>query len=231
LAPDHARAPEARGPAPRSPALHHPPAIDLAALGPDAPPDQRRAALRALYDGYRQDLWTRALQILGDRDLADDVVAETLLDATTRAHQVRDAGALGAWLRRSLVRAAVEHLRREERLGARGARHAGDLDAITDPAPSWLDTTAAAENAREAARRRDRQAAAIMEFVGGLSSDDRAIVRGRLFTGRSHQQIAHDLGRTVLAVTKRWSVLRERLQRALRAAADGDDGSLYSPDE
>ncbi len=230
-APDHARAPGRRVPRTPSPAPHDPPAIDLAALGPDAPPDRRDAALRTLYDGYWQDLWAHALQIVGDGDLADDVVTETVVDAITRAHQVRDAGALGAWLQRSLFRAAVKRLRREEQTGARGARHAGDLDAIADPAPSWLDATIAAEHARDAARRRDRQDAAIIEFVNRLSSDDRAIVQGRLFTGRPHPKIAHDLGRTVVAVTTRWFVLRKRLQKVLRAAADGSDGSLYSSDE
>lgn len=54
-----------------------------------------------------------ATRLVRDPDLAEDLAQETTIAAWRRRDQLRDATALGSWLRRALMRRIVDHARSE----------------------------------------------------------------------------------------------------------------------
>ena len=71
-----------------------------------------------------------ATRLLSDADIAEDCAQETIVGAWRRRDQLRDASALAAWLRRSLVNRIIDRSRR---------RHDElDIDAIE---ADWQDDT------------------------------------------------------------------------------------------
>jgi RNA polymerase sigma-70 factor (ECF subfamily) len=59
------------------------------------------------------DLVRLAHRLVGDVDQAQDCAQETIIRAWQRRRQLRDPGALRAWLRRSLVRRVIDRARRQ----------------------------------------------------------------------------------------------------------------------
>lgn len=60
-------------------------------------------------------LYSLALRLLGDPDVAEDVVQKALLKACRKFQDVRDLEALPAWLKRVLVNCCRDHWRAEGR--------------------------------------------------------------------------------------------------------------------
>ena len=120
-----------------------------------------RAAFADLAAASVSRLFNIAQLMLGDRDLADDAVQETLVLAWRDLRGLRDADGFEAWLHRVLVRCVYREARRERRRSARilatadaGAypdigRDVADRDAIDrgfvgvdrSTGPSWSSTT------------------------------------------------------------------------------------------
>ena len=78
-----------------------------------------RAAFADLAAASVSRLFNIAQLMLGDRDLADDAVQETLVLAWRDLRGLRDADGFEAWLHRVLVRCVYREARRERRRSAR----------------------------------------------------------------------------------------------------------------
>ncbi len=71
--------------------------------------------LRPGLSEHLEMLYRFAIGITRDRDLAADLVQDTMVKAIEQGHKVRDPDALGGWLRRVLHNLAIDRARRSSR--------------------------------------------------------------------------------------------------------------------
>lgn len=144
-----------------------------------------------------EELRRLATAIVLDRQVADDVVQESLLAAWRGLNQLRDAAAFRTWLRRIVINRARNALRRPRglRLLDRAATSEHDRDA--DPSQTWNDVVAL-----EAAMRQ-------------LTGDQRVCVALYYLEGRSLSEIAELLRVPRGTVKSRLHAARARLREAL----------------
>ncbi|GHJ41673.1 RNA polymerase sigma factor [Streptomyces sp. TS71-3] len=163
------------------------------------------AALGLLLERHRAGMRAVALSILGPGPDADDVMQEAALTALRRIGDVRDPGAVGAWLR-MIVRNAGRSLLRD----TVASRPLDDLDLpAADAGPEqWLERNAL----------RDWIWEALEELTPAL----RMPLVLRHFTTRvtSYEHIAKVCGVPVGTVRSRLSQGRAKLAAVLAATAD-----------
>lgn len=176
------------------------PSLDRAALG------RAEAIVTESTLGAERDRLVRLVRRLlawpADAAEVEDVVQEALLRAWTRRDQLRDEGALGAWLQRIAVHAARNHLRSRRRR-------------------SWISTFAslgandgevvAADSGDAEARDLTRTA------LGRLGSRDRELLVLRYLEGNSGEQIRELLGLRRAAFDTRMARARQRLRSELES--------------
>jgi len=71
------------------------------------------AAQRALYERYRTDMFRVCLRYAGGREEAEDLLQEGFITAFRDLHQFRGDGPMGGWLRKVMVRTALQFLRKK----------------------------------------------------------------------------------------------------------------------
>lgn len=138
-------------------------------------PDDQAELLRVLHDEHAAALWRYTVWLCGDRQLAEDVVQETLLRAWRRP-KVLDQSDLSA---RAWLFTVARNLVTDHRRSARSRYEIGTdspperitddgVDALLD---AWL----------------------VSDAIAGLSSDHRAVVVHAYYRGQSVAQIAAEL--------------------------------------
>jgi RNA polymerase sigma-70 factor (ECF subfamily) len=151
-------------------------------------------AFESLVKRYRDPLGAAAYHLCGDRDGAQDIVQETLIDAYKGLAALRDPGSAGAWLYAILRRKAATY---------RLVRNA-ETQLLDEPAaPGPEDGEALVRGI-------------VMERMGGLTAEDREVLAGKYLLGLSYREIATTLGITENAVGVRCFRAMERLREALR---------------
>lgn len=88
---------------------------------------------RALLE-RQQDFLGFLMRRLGRRELAEDLLQETLAHALPRLDSLRDDEAVVPWFYRALRNATVDHLRRTQVADRALERFANELEASEDPA-------------------------------------------------------------------------------------------------
>jgi RNA polymerase sigma-70 factor (ECF subfamily) len=83
-------------------------------------------AREALYRKYVQAVWGLALRLTGDRSDAEDVVQDTFAEALRDAAQLRDRGAIRAWLMGVAVHQVHRRFRRRRLLRVLGLDRGAD---------------------------------------------------------------------------------------------------------
>ena len=148
-----------------------------------------------LVERYRQPLAAAAYHLCGDRDAAQDIVQETLVDAYRGIEGLRQPDKAASWLYTILRRKAVAHrrLRRTD-------------TSLTDNEPA-----AGGPGESEALVR-----GIVMERLEALSVEDREVLAGKYLLGLSYRELAESLGITENAVGVRCFRAMERLREALR---------------
>ncbi|WP_327247941.1 RNA polymerase sigma factor [Streptomyces sp. NBC_01320] len=167
------------------------------------------AALGLLLERHRAGMRAVALSILGPGADADDVMQDAALTALRRIGDVRDPGAVGAWLR-MIVRNAGRSL-------LRGAVAAQPVDELHLPSPEdgpeqWLERSAVRDWVWEALEELSpllRMPLVLRHFTTGVTS---------------YEQIARACGVPVGTVRSRLSLGRAKLTAALAATADAAHG-------
>lgn len=86
----------------------------------------------------------------------------------------------------------------------------GGLSVTRDWAAELRDTATSISRAVA----RDEAVAALIARVGGLPEDERALVIARGLEGRSHTEVAEQLGISAETAGKRWQRLRDRLRES-----------------
>ncbi|MGW1209886.1 RNA polymerase sigma factor [Streptomyces sp. NPDC002499] len=168
------------------------------------------AALGLLLERHRAGMRAVALSILGPGADADDVMQDAALTALRRIGDVRDPGAVGAWLR-MIVRNASRSVLRDSVV----VRPVDDLHlASTDVGPEqWLERNALRDWVWEALEELSpvlRMPLVLRHFTAGVSS---------------YEQIADACGVPVGTVRSRLSQGRAKLAAALAATADAPHGN------
>jgi RNA polymerase sigma factor (sigma-70 family) len=150
---------------------------------------ERVAQFDAVVDGCESKLLRYATRVLGNPDVAQDVVQDTLISLFR--HWDGDmvlSGAMMNWLYRTAHNRAVDHFRREARRGRVHEAHAQEPPAADPP----RDPSAALEASDAAA-----QAVAALQV---LSPRDRQLVILKVFEDRTYAEIGEIAGLTATNV-------------------------------
>lgn len=155
-------------------------------------PDDQEQLLRVLHDEHAAALWRYVVWLTGDRELAEDVVQETLLRAWKRP-QVLDQSesSARAWLFTVARNLVVDNFR--------SARSRNELVTGTVPERAIADRTDALLDAW-----------LVSDALASLSAEHRAVVVRSYYQGQSTAEIAR-------ALDIPDGTVKSRLHYALRA--------------
>ena len=134
-----------------------------------------------IFEEYFPRLMSYATSRLRDRDLAEDVVAETFKQAYLRWGTLRDQGAVGGWLFSIAHNVMVSHMR---------ARARTCLPLEDSPVEGWADMAPSPE---EEIIRQD-EAERLLRLLARLSPREQEALALRFDGGLSSRQIAEVLG-------------------------------------
>jgi len=162
------------------------------------------AAFARLCEALRPDLYRFAFWLARDRNVAEDVVQESLLRAWRSRDGLAEAAAAKPWLLTIIRR---EHARLYER-----KRH--------DTVP--VDELVASDSP-ELGATEDPQVLDVRRAILALEDDYREPLVLQVLMGLSTREIAEQLGLTQAAVLSRLFRARHKLRRVLGSAADGED--------
>jgi RNA polymerase sigma factor (sigma-70 family) len=154
-------------------------------------------AARSMYERFAGPLLTVALATLRKRDLADEVVQDTLLKAYERAATYDPAKPLSPWLYTIARRTAVDIYRRESRAATPAEIH--DEGAAVDPL-SFERTWEAWE---------------VRCALQDLPPEEREVVRLSHLVGLTHSETATHLGVPIGTVKSRSARAHRRLAQRL----------------
>ena len=153
-------------------------------------------AFAEIVSRYSQMVYSTARRILGNTPDAEDVTQQCFLELAQLGERVRVS--LGGWLHAMARRRAVDVIRKDSRRRARESAHAQTLAAI-EPL-DW-----------------DRIAELIDEAVDALPEEMREPVVQHFFMGRTHEDIADELGLARSSVTHR---IQRGIEEARKFLAD-----------
>ncbi|MEM9847961.1 MAG: RNA polymerase sigma factor [Bacteroidota bacterium] len=74
---------------------------------------QDRMAQKALYDRYKDAMFTVAYRMMGDFELAEDVLQEAFVKIFRALSKFRKESTLGAWIKTIVVRTALSKLKKK----------------------------------------------------------------------------------------------------------------------
>ncbi len=172
-------------------------------------------ALSLLYDRYARLVFSLALRIVGQVELAEDVTQEVFWRVWERADQYHPGrGSVRAWLLYIARNRALDVLRRRRRRPL-DAHHLPDegLPEAVEPDPGPEDRAV-----------QSWERAQVREALTRLSEEQRAVLLLAYFEGLSHQQIAQRLNLPLGTVKSRLRAAMQALRRHLVAEAGHPPG-------
>jgi RNA polymerase sigma-70 factor (ECF subfamily) len=163
------------------------------------------AALAALYDRYGGLVFTVALRVLGDRDLAEEVMQDTFLRCWTGVETYRpERGHAAGWLMGIARNRAVDVLRsRQHQARLRERIALPEPDTPGEPeVPDQTDLIVTGQTVAAA--------------LGTLPAPQRRVVELAYYGGMTQVEIARTLGEPLGTVKTRTRAALERLREVLR---------------
>ncbi len=157
------------------------------------------SAFDCLARSYRQPLTSAAYHLCGDREAAQDIVQDTLLDAYRGLAGLREREKAGAWLYAILRRKAIDHRRRRR----------PEVELTEECVASDVD------DAGSLVRH------IVVEQLSRLSDEDREILAGKYLLGLSYKELAESLGIREGTVRVRSLRAKQRMREILRGAGVG----------
>ncbi len=188
---------------------------------PDLPDEQLMArlamrdikAFEALYDRYGTLVYSTALRVVGDTQLAEDIAQEVFLRIWRRPdHYVPQRGRFVTWLLSVARNGAVDQVRTRGR--RRRRETAGDEPDKEVPGDENRDPAMMAELADE--RQKVRQA------LASLPPEQRRVIEMAYYGGYTQQEIAAMLDQPLGTVKTRIRLAMQKLRAAL-AGEMGDE--------
>ena len=151
--------------------------------GRDERRDRDEAAFAGVVDAYQGRLLRYVARLLGSPSQAEDVVQRTFIKcATSWKRPMEPSDDLSAWLHRVAHNEAVDHARRERRIGLLHSRHAEEREAETGnavPAQSQAPESAGPE---------------VVEALRRLGDRERLLVTLKVYEEKSYREIADITG-------------------------------------
>ncbi len=165
-------------------------------------------AFRQLVETYSQRIYNLALKMLGDPDLAEDILQETFINAYRAIDRFEGRSHISTWLYRIAHNAVLMSLRKEK-----GSPDVQSLEEDVD-----LDTLAVADQWEDGPERRLLQAELLEkmdEALASLSESLRVVFVLRDIDGLSTAQTAEVLDLSETAVKSRLHRARLTLRKQL----------------
>ena len=172
-----------------------------------------REAFRALFEKYKDKVYSIALRYAGDETMAMDIAQETFLKLFAGIRSFRGDASFESWLYRLVVNSCFDQKRKTRRLMPLVDEL---LDALQAPDASVLDDVL-----------RNELSSRVRSAVGSLPPEQRMVIVLRYTQGLSYDEIAAILGCSTGTVASRLNrvhkILERRLSR-LAGARGGDRG-------
>lgn len=168
-------------------------------------------AFSAIVDQYSTLMLRTAIMIVGDRDIAEDVVQDALIQAWNHLPDLREANALRPWLMRIVVNQCISFKRRLARSTAfiRQALSEQETDLLARVADDY-----------KGRMERDWDLARAIE---NLPAKQRVVIVLHYYNGMTLPEMAQTLQTSENTLKKRIQAALTNLRRVLRAA-DMDEG-------
>ncbi len=164
-------------------------------------------ALGALYDRYARLVFSLAYHTVGNYAAAEEITQDVFTNIWEKAATYRpDQGKVSTWLTSIARHRAIDTLRRQ---GARPERRSIDWAAA---APTALPRLAGPEDAVLAHLERQR----VRSAVATLPEDQRLVLSLAFFEGKTHSEIAAELGQPLGTVKTRIRLAMQKLRQLLQ---------------
>lgn len=169
-----------------------------------------RDAFGELVRIHQHEVYTLAVRLVHDRDLAADVTQDAFVRAWRAMPKFRGDAKFSTWLHRITVNTAWTHRTRRNRV------RLDPLESLAaEPESTFLDPIRAGESAI--------LAPTIADALASLSASVRAVVVLKDIYDWSHAEIADHLDITVTAAKVRLHRGRKELRESLRGWKDGSE--------
>jgi len=162
-------------------------------------------ALRRIYQKYRRELFTMAVSLLGDGNLAEDCLQDAFVRLAESAGRIRVVRNLKAYLAACVVNRARDQIRRERTRVGCLVEQIGCSIVTPSPAQQLSD---------------DEQAAALLNAIGQLPCEQREAFVLHAQAGLVFREIAALQGVSVRTVHSRYRYAVEKLRRLLRKGTE-----------
>jgi len=168
-------------------------------------------AVRSLYQHYGRLVFTIAIRILGDRQLAEDATQQAFLQAWRAASSFDSSRDPAPWLATITRRVAIDMQRSEAR------RPASSLEVTSADEPALVSLPPSAEAVWETWQ--------VRAAIDDLHPDEREVVRLQHIEGHSQSEIAAQLGLAIGTVKSRSFRAHQHLATRLKHLQEPiDDG-------
>ena len=169
------------------------------------------AAVEALYDRYGRLVYSVALHVTGEEQVAEEITQDVFVRACESARSYRpNLAKVSTWLVSITRHRAIDELRRRQ---SRPEHERADWPEdvgleIADGLPVMDGLEADVET--------NLEAHAVRQLIAGLPQDQRQVLRLAFFKGMSHSEIAGVLDEPLGTVKSRIRLAMEKLRDGLR---------------
>jgi len=164
-----------------------------------------RDALRRIYEKYRREVFTIAVSLLGNKDLAEDCLQDVFVRLAESADQVRVASNLKAYLASCTVNKARDHVRREAKRVGCPLEELDCRAAVSSPLDGLVN---------------DEQTAALLEAVGRLPCEQREVFVLHAQAGLAFREIATIQDTPLRTIHSRYRYAVEKLRELLQEGTE-----------
>ncbi len=160
-----------------------------------------RSAQYAFYKKYSRAMYNICYRITNDPDDAEDVLQEAFLSAFRHMHAFKGRSTLGAWLKRIVVNASINHIRKQKRIH----------ESLNEQEQEVEDPVSEEEYDLELER--------VKEAIRHLPDGFRTVLTLYLLEGYDHREIAEILGITESTSKSQYNRAKKKLKEILKERA------------
>lgn len=162
-------------------------------------------AFRALFEMYKDRVYSVALRYSGDATLAQDIAQETFVKLFSTIGSFRGDSRFESWLYRLVVNSCFDHKRKARRLMP---LFDGLRSMLRAPSASALDEMV-----------RNERSVQLQSAIAGLPPEQRMVIVLRYTQGLSYDEIAEIMGCSAGTVGSRLNRLHKLLEARLSRSA------------
>jgi RNA polymerase sigma-70 factor (ECF subfamily) len=166
---------------------------------------QEVSALEGLYDRYGSFAYALAIRILGDKEVAQDVVQEVFFNLWREARSFDGTrGSVRNWLLASTHHRAIDYLRRRQGKARRDVQ-LNEAEYLLTAPDLWTQVVNHAD------------LSLLKEAMTHLPVEQKAVLESAYFQGMSHSEIAETMGIPLGTVKGRLRLALEKMKTYLQS--------------